>query len=180
VSRWLASLPLLLAASCAMFDEPRPEPRAAAPRAAAPASARSSSADELVAYLAQLRGLSDSALGAEAARQRREATDLARVKAALALALSAQAEESEILALVEPVVRHESADPDVKAMAGFLHALASERRRLKQNAAAAGTRLKEEQRAVEAQKQRADALQQKLDGLTELEKSLSDRSPAPR
>ena len=179
MKRWLCALPLL-AASCSILDTPEPEPHAAASRPAAAASARNSSAEELVAYLAQLRGLSESALGAEAARQRREATDLARVKAALALALSAQAEESEIIALVEPVVRHDAADPDVKAMAGFLHALATERRRLRQNAAAAGTRLKEEQRAAEAQKQRADALQQKLDALTELEKSLSDRSPAPR
>jgi hypothetical protein len=161
-------LAIALLAACAT-DKPAPA-----------TAARGSSAGELVKYLAQIRGLSETALGAEAARQRREATDLARVKAALALALSAQADEAEILALVEPVTRHEESDPDVKAMAGFLQALATERRRLKQNAAAAGTRLKEEQRAAEAQKLRADALQQKLDALTELEKSLSDRPLPPR
>ena len=168
MTRVLAMLAIALVAACAT-DKPAPA-----------TAARGSSANELVAYLAQIRGLNETALGAEAARQRREATDLARVKAALALALSAQADEAEILALVEPVTRREETDPGVKAMAGFLQALATERRRLKQNAAAAGTRLKEEQRAAEAQKQRADALQQKLDALTELEKSLSDRPPSSR
>jgi len=176
VKRVAAVAMLALLAACASNEKAAPERAASLP---VPATAPSNAA-ELVAYLGHLRGMSDSALGAEAARQRREATDLARVKAALALALSAQAEESEILALVEPVARREGVDADVKAMAGFLHALAMERRRLKQSAAAAGSRLKEEQRAVEAQKQRADALQQKLDALTELEKSLADRSPAPR
>lgn len=177
MTRIIAILALALVAACAT-QRPAQVHEAAARADEAPA--RSSSAGELVAYLARIRGLSETALGAEAQRQRREATDLARVKAALALALSAQAEDSEILVLVEPVARRDGADPDVKAMAGFLQAMALERRRLKQNAATAGTRLKEEQRAVEAQKQRADALQQKLDGLTELEKSLADRTPAPR
>ena len=67
-------------------------------------------------------------------------------------------------------------------MASFLLLQAAERRRLKEGVAAAGSRLRDERRAHEAQKQRADALQeraaqlqQKIDALTELEKSLSDR-----
>jgi hypothetical protein len=67
-------------------------------------------------------------------------------------------------------------------MASFLHTMAGERRRLRESAAAANARLREERKAVDAQKQRADTLQeraaqlqQKLDALTELEKSLSDR-----
>ena len=67
-------------------------------------------------------------------------------------------------------------------MASFLLIQSAERRRLKEGAAAAGSRLRDERRAHEAQKQRADALQerasqlqQKIDALTELEKSLSER-----
>lgn len=177
LAAWLAPLALAACGYLPTNDAPAAVSTASA---TARAADRGSHAEELVAYLARLRGMNESALGAEAARQRREATDLARVKAALALAVSAQADEAEILALVDPVLRRDSADHGTKAMAGFLQALANERRRLKENAAAAGTRLKEERRALEAQKQRAEALQQKLDALTELEKSLSDRSTSSR
>ena len=71
-------------------------------------------------------------------------------------------------------------------MASFLQAMAGERRRLRESAAASGTRLREERHAREVEKQRADALQeraaqlqQKLDALSDLEKSLSDR-PTPQ
>jgi hypothetical protein len=155
---------------CAMVDRVAPSSEASP---AVPAAR--TNAEELVAYLARLRTLGDSALAAEAARQRKESGDLARVKAAMALSLSPQAEESDILALVDPAVRRENADRDVRAMASFLHVLATERRRLKESAAAAGAKLRDERRAAETQKQRADSLQQKLDALTELERSLSDR-----
>jgi hypothetical protein len=170
---------LALVAACAMVGPVAPT-KEAAPPAPALVSGKSSSAEELVEYLSHLRGLSDSALAAEASRHRKEATDLSRVKAALALSLSGQAEESEILALVDPAARRENADRDVKAMASFLQALATERRKLKENAAAAGRNLREEKRAAEAQKQRADTLQQKLDALTDLEKSLADRQTTNR
>jgi hypothetical protein len=72
-------------------------------------------------------------------------------------------------------------------MASFLLVQAAERKRLKEGAAAAGSRLRDERRATEAQKQRADALQeraaqlqQKIEALTELEKSLSDRQTPNR
>ena len=65
-------------------------------------------------------------------------------------------------------------------MAAFLHALAAERRRLRESAATAQGRLRDERKAAEAQKQRADALQQKLDALTDLEKSLADRAATGR
>ena len=164
----LASLAFGLA-SCASVDKVAPvETRtAAAPLASLPASS-----DDLLAYAASLRGLNESALAAEAARQRREPGDMARVKAALALSLSPQADESEIVALVEPVEKNEGARQDAKAMAGFLHSIAVERRGLKESATA---RVRDERRTADAQKQRADSLQQKLDALTELEKSLSDR-----
>jgi hypothetical protein len=119
-----------------------------------------------------------AALAAEAARRRREATDLAHVQAAFALSLSPQSDEADVLALVEPLARKDNGDRDVKAVASFLQAVMTERRRLRESATAAGARLRDERRALDAQKQRADALQQKLDALTDLEKSLSDR-PSP-
>ena len=160
---------------------PAPAVRATPPRVTA--------GGELVAYLARIRNMGERALAAEAARQR-EATraqgaELESVKLGLALALSPATEEGEIIALLEPVARKESADDDVRAMASFLLVQAAERRRLKEGVAAAGSKLRDERRALEAQKQRADALQeraaqlqQKIEALTELEKSLSDR-PTP-
>ena len=168
----------LLPGACSVFD------RAAAPaetRSAVPAiSATRSAGDDLVAYLARIRGMNDAALAAEASRQRRDTSDAARVKAALALALSSQAEESDILSLVDPVAKKDNGDRDLRAMASFLQVVVNERRRLKESAAAAGVRLRDERRLQEAQKQRADALQQKLDALTDLEKSLSDRPSTNR
>ena len=160
-------------------EAPAPSaPAASAPRAPSPAS------EDLTAYLARLRAMNESALAAEAARQKQAAArtpdDLARLKAALALALVPQSEESEIVSLVDPIVRKPGLPADVRVMASFLQASAQDRRRLKESAAAARTTLRDERRALEAQKQRADALQQKLDALTELEKSLSERSPPSR
>lgn len=146
---------------------------------------------ELLAYLGLLRGMTEAQLAAEAARMRslaqRDRDDLTRVKAATALALAPPADEAEVSALVDPVARREGADPDVRSMASFLQAMVADRRRLRESAAATTARLREERRLVEAQKQRADALQeraaqlqQKLDAFTEIEKSLSDRQVPPR
>lgn len=150
-------------------------------------------ANELMAYLARVRVLDERGLAAELSRQRdatrARASDVDRVKLAMALSLANGPDDTEVIGLVEAVARKPSADEDVKAMASFLHVQALERRRLRESAAAAGNRLREERRATEVQKQRSDALQQrvdalqeraaqlqkKLDALTELEKSLSDR-----
>ena len=175
----------LLLGGCATVE--RAIPQALRPSSAPPAEAPA--ATELVAYLARVRGLNERGLAAETARQRQRArsepSELTQVKIAIALSLSPQAEEGDILALVEPVAKRDGAEDDVRAMASFLQVQALERRRLKESAAAAGAKLRDERRATEAQKQRADALaeraaqlQQKLDALTELEKSLSDRQQA--
>jgi len=161
-------------AGCSVID--RVMPKTAGP-------ARGS---ELMEYLASLRGLGEPRLAAEAARQReaaaREPGDVARVKAAIALSLVPRADEAEVLALVEPVAGRSSAPAEVRGMASFLQAMAQERRRLRESAAAAATHVREERHAREAEKQRADALQeraaqlqQKLDALSDLEKSLSNR-----
>jgi hypothetical protein len=183
----------MLLSGCALIERPAESPSAPlrAP-AAAPATAAQSPADELVTYLGRLRGMNENALHAEAARQRqaaqRDHSDITRLKAAMALALAAQSDDADLLALVDPVVRKgAAADPDVRAMASFLQGIGHERRRLKESAAAAGARLRDAQRARENEKQRADVLQeraaqlqQKLDALTDLEKSLSDRQGAAR
>jgi len=177
-------------AACSML-EPAPAVEGRAPSRGVPSSSAHSAGDELMAYLARLRGMTERGLAAETTRQREAArtapSDLAQVKVALALALTPQSDEGEILALVEPVAKREAADDDVRAMASFLHVQASERRRLRESAAAASKGLRDERKAVEVQKQRADALQeraaqlqQKIDALTELEKSLSDRQSQGR
>lgn len=106
---------------------------------------------------------------------------------ALALAAAPQSDEAELLALVEPLAADERADAELRGMASFLLGMASERRRLKESAAAAGTRSRDDRRALESQKQRADALQekaaalqQKIDALTNLERSLSSRQEPKR
>ena len=169
---WVAMSLLTLMAGCAAPDRLAATDAPATPAAS---TASKSTAEDLLAYLARIRGSSDAALAAEAARQRREPGDLARVKAALALSLSAQSDDADIASLVDPVTHRESADRDVRSMAAFVHALAAERRRLRENAAAAQGRARDERRLAESQKQRADALQAKLDALTQLEKSLADR-----
>jgi hypothetical protein len=188
VKRTVVVAALALAAACAELPQ---EPGQAGYEADAsiPANLRPAYGSNLGAYLEQLRGMDEAKLSAEAARQRaaaaRDASDLARVKAALALSLAPRGDEAEILALVDPVLARPNARGEVPAMASFLQAIALERRRLKESAAAAGTRTASERRAHETEKQRADALQarvdelqQKLDALSSLEKSLSDR-PTP-
>jgi hypothetical protein len=178
VKRASTVIAALLLAACAATE--RMAPVGTAPRASA----------DLAAYLDALRNANEGALATEGARQKqaaaRDGDDATRVKAAIALTL-AHADESEVIALAEPVSQRETADPSLKAMASFLQLMAADRRRLRESAVAAGSRLREERRSAEVQKQRADALaeraaqlQQKLDALTELEKSLSDRQPASR
>lgn len=150
-----------------------------------------SAGESLARYMERLHTMNEPALAAEAARQRRiaaaDADDLARVRAALALSLAPHADETEILALVDPVVARKDVPAAVRGMASFLQAMAIDRRRLRESAVAAGQKLREEHHAREQEKQRTDALQeraadlqQKLDALSELEKSLSKRPPTSR
>jgi hypothetical protein len=183
---WTLAAAALLGA-CATPQSQTPGALAAS---ASPSSLLRSSAEEMLAYLGRLRSLNDAALPAEATRQRqlmqRDTSDLARVKAALAVSVAHPADDAELLALVDPIARRDGGDADVRSMASFLQLLAAERRRQRESAAAANARVRDERRAAETHKQRADALQekaaqlqQKLDALTEIEKSLSDR-PNPR
>ena len=178
-------------AGCSLFERtvdpapvtlPQPAPSTAPP-------VTGSAAQDLMAYMARLRTMNETALAAETTRQRQAAqkqpTDVAKLKVAMAMVVAPQTEETDILAVVDPIARKETAEAEVRAMASFLQGIAMERRRLKESAATAGVRLRDERRARESEKQRAEAmqeraaqLQQKLDALTDLEKSLSDR-PIP-
>ena len=188
---------LLLAAAaglpgCALFErpaEPAPVVSAPDPGPMLPPLLGRSTAQELMTYMGRLRTMNEAALAAETSRQRqalqRQPTDVAKLKVAMAMVVAPQAEEADILAMVDPITRKDTAEAEVRAMASFLQGIATERRRLKESAATAGARLRDERRARETEKQRAEAmqeraaqLQQKLDALTEIEKSLSDR-PTP-
>jgi hypothetical protein len=159
--RWLAPALLLALAACSTLERLVPaEPAAPVPAKAAGA------------------GSQKPAPVSEA----RPTSDMGRIRAAMAILANPSGDESEALALVEPVARARGGDADARAMAGFLQAMALERRRLKESAAGAAARLRDERKATEAQKLRADALQeraaelqQKLDALADLEKTLSEK-----
>ena len=177
----------LLLAACSALDRLAAMPAATTTTAVRDPDVRVTAGGELVAYLARIRDLGERALASETTRQREAArasgSELESVKLALAMSLAPGSDEGEIATLMEPVSRKRTIDDDVRAMASFLLVQSAERRRLKEGVAAAGSKLRDERRAHEAQKQRADALQeraaqlqQKIEALTELEKTLSDRA----
>jgi hypothetical protein len=175
-----------LASACSFI------PQASAPsRPAVPAVVRApTTSEKLVAYLATIRAMDEAALAAEAARSRTgmelQPGDFARVELAMVLIASPQSDEAEILAVLSPALRDTPpVDTDLRAMAGFLHAIATERRKLREGLVATNAKLKEDRREAQSQKLRADAqqeradrLQQKLEALTNLEKSLANRKNA--
>lgn len=150
-----------------------------------------STADRLLLALAHLRVLDEAGLAAEITKAKenaeRQPTDLARVEAALAMAASPASDDQEIVSLVSPVLRESPppVDPSLRAMAGFLQGLATDRRKLRDGLQSASAKAREDRRDAQAQRQRADAqqeradrLQQKLEALTNLEKSLANRKNA--
>ncbi len=109
-----------------------------------------------------------------------------RAGAATALAELAELRSMNEAALAARAANEES-PAEVRDMASFLHVQAVDRRRLRESAAAAERNLREERKATESQKVRADALQEraaqlqhKLDALGEIERSLSDRQSKAR
>lgn len=176
-------LTAVLAAGCATV----PPPAAPPPAPAAPVA---HTADRLLASLARLLALDAGGLAAEIARRRAEVAaapgDLGRVEAAMAAAMAPAPDDDLVLALVAPVLAaFPPAEPELRAMAGFLQGMASERRKLREGLAAAQAGSREDRREAqaqrsraEAQQERADRLQAKLEALTNLEKSLADRPHA--
>ncbi len=189
--RAAAGLAALLAA-CTTGVPPPPHPVPVT--AAAPVAARSG--ERLLASLARYLAMDPRALAEEVARARRPARGPAgayeRVEAALAITVSGLPEEARVAELVAPVAGGAlPSDPELRAMAGFLQGMATERRKLREGLATAAAKSREERREThsqrsraEAQQERADALQRKLEALTNLEKSLADRphadDPDPR
>lgn len=176
---------LALLAACATPEKAPPPPPAPVVVIPPPPS----EADQLVTRLARLGATAPAEQQAEISRLKetntRTPSDVGRVE--LAFALTAQgADETEILAALEPVTREGgTASVDVKSVAGFLQGVVLERRKLKEGLAAANTRAIADRKAIdagrlkEAQLQdQLSRLQRKLDALTNLEKSLSDRKNA--
>ena len=176
---------LALLAACAVPEKaPAPPPAAVVVAPAAP-----SEADQLLTRLSRLNATGLAEQQAEVARLKestaRAPSDVGRVELAFALTASG-ADESEILAALEPVTREGgTASVDVKSVAGFLQGVILERRKLKEGLAAANARASADRKSVDASRQKeaqlqeqVSRLQKKLDALTNLEKSLSDRKNA--
>jgi len=181
-----AFLPVLLAATiagCALAPSTPPPTPVRAP--AAPATA-----ERLLASLARMIAMDGQSLAAEAAKAREAAErgidPFARVEAALALSMAAAPDDDQVLALVAPVLAaYPPAEKEIRAMAGFLQAIASDRRKLRDSLATASAKSRDDRREAhsqrlraEAQQERADRLQLKLEALTNLEKSLANRPHA--
>jgi len=182
----LGALALLaLLASCAT-PEKAPQPPPAPVFVPPPAP---SDAEQLVTRLGRLNAAGPAEQQTEVARLKesteRAPTDVGRVELAFALTASG-ADEGEILAALEPVTREGgTASVDVKSVAGFLQGVILERRKLKESLAAANARAGADRKSAEASRQKEvqlqeqlSRLQKKLDALTNLEKSLSDRKNA--
>ncbi len=180
----LVAASVLAACTVAPSAPPAPPPRPAPPVAIP------STADRLLESLARLKAMDETALAAETARARQAAagtpSDFSRLEAAMALSLAPASDEGEILALVGPVLRESPpAEAQLRAMAGFLQGMATERRKLRESLATASAKSRDDRREAQSQRQRADAqqeradrLQQKLEALTNLEKSLANRKHA--
>jgi hypothetical protein len=178
--RHLAAIVAVVAAGCAAFQGPPPRPKP--PPVAAP-----SPADRLVAALDRVVRMDERGRAGEATRAKHTAAgdpdDFARLEAALALSVASPPDDEAVLALVAPVLQ--SPVPAMRAMAGFLQGMSLERQKLREGLAAASAKARDDRRDAHAQKLRADAqqdradrLQQKLEALTNLEKSLADRNYA--
>jgi hypothetical protein len=103
-----------------------------------------------------------------------EASDLHRVELAMVLGLPGAPfrDDNAALALLQPLARgQESADATLRPLALLLHTWLTDLRRADESLQQQITRAKEEQR-------RADALQQKLDAILEMEMKMIEREQA--
>lgn len=128
-----------------------------------------SEAESLLLYHEYLRRLSGVALNREHEEARRmfatNGSDFSRMRLALLLSFSGASfrDDARAVSLLEAMLKEGDARDETRALARLLHAQISERRRIEE-------RLKDEQRKTEG-------LQQKLDALQSIEKSLLERGP---
>ncbi|MFT3666394.1 hypothetical protein [Piscinibacter sp.] len=182
----LASMGALLLAGC-MHAPPPPAVQAApacprpAPCATAggPLTPADDAARRLLAYHEQLRPLANAELATELARQNAALAASGNAPAValeLALALAQTrngADTQRALGLVEPIARNPTPEQQPwQALARLLHARIAEQRRLEELLERQGAQLRESQRNVQQ-------LNEKLEALKAIERSLNNRAPAP-
>lgn len=140
-------------------------------------SCRGGEVAELLAYPQRLRSLSAEELGAEHAAAvqalARQKSDVARLRLALLLLFPNTAfhDDARAQSLAEEVATRRNATGDLRPLAALIAGFAADQRRQEERAQRLAQKLLEEER-------RADALQQKLEGLKAIEKSLLNREPA--
>lgn len=130
-----------------------------------------SEAESLLLYHEHLRKLSSADLNREHEGVKQALAgsgsngNFSRVRLAMLLSLPGAGfrDDGRALGLLEPMLKESAASNEMRALAQLLYVLISERRRTEE-------RLKDEQRKTEG-------LQQKLDALKSIEKSLLEREP---
>ena len=148
--------------------------------------------DELMAYVLHAKTLSSQAFAEETLRVResfgREKSDLARMKLALALAGHGNADESEMLTLLEPMLQDKGEGrPELRGLAVLLYTTALDRKRSKDSLVTAQARLREMQKSQESNQARIDQqrkqieeLEKKINAFKTIEKSLIQRADKAR
>jgi hypothetical protein len=141
--------------------------------------------ESIMAYVLKVRNMGNSVLTDEIQRERdalsRERNDLHRIKLAVLLIQTGNADETEVLALVDPVTQ-EQVDPNLRALAVLLHTTLGERRRTRESLLSTQVRLREAQKTQESTQTRNDQLkkqvedlERKLTALKSIEQSLIQR-----
>lgn len=132
---------------------------------------------ELIGYHQRIRGMNGEELAAEyaAATQAfaKQKSDAARLRLAMLLSLPGASfrDDGRAVALAEELASRKGADSaPLRALAALIAANVSEQRRQEDRNQKLSQRVQEEEK-------RADALQQKLDGLKAIEKSMLSREP---
>jgi len=141
--------------------------------------------ESIMAYVLKVRNMGNSVLTDEIQRERdalnRERTDIHRLKLAVLLIQTGNADETEVLTLVDPVTQ-EQVDPNLRALAVLLHTTLVERRKTRESLAITQGRLREAQKTQETTQTRNDQLkkqvedlERKLTALKSIEQSLIQR-----
>ena len=148
--------------------------------------------DELMAYVLHAKTLSALSLAEETLRVReswgREKSDLARLKLALVLSGQGQADENEVLTLLEPMLHDTSARrPELRGLAVLLYTTAQDRKRSRDSLVTVQARLRELQKnqesnqaRIDQQRKQIEELEKKINAFKTIEKSLIQRADRAR